>query len=82
MSGSCRTAHLHQDLGQSADSGWREYAGTHDGLDLPDDDFDYEEFTRREFGHPAKPAGLRTVWWVVAIALLVISIIALLGGRN
>ena len=75
-----RNALACRECGADHNSGWREEGHTHDGLDLPDDDFDYDEFTRREFGSPAKPAGMRTLWWIVALALLVISIIALLGG--
>jgi hypothetical protein len=57
-------------------SGWREDADTFGGLDLPDDDFDYEEFTRREFGGDGvKPEGISWIWWVAAVVLLA----ALLG---
>ncbi len=71
-----------RECGADHNSGWREDAETYNGIDLPDDEFDYDEFTRREFGQSAKSAGMRTLWWIVAIALLVISIIALLGGQN
>ena len=72
-----------RECGADHNSGWREDAGAYDGLDLPEEEFDYEKFTRREFGHPAKPAGMRTIWWIVAIVLLVGSIIALFtrGGN-
>jgi hypothetical protein len=43
----------------------------YDGLDLPDDDFDYDEFVAREFGHmPHKKTGVKWYWWVVALAVL------------
>jgi len=45
-------------------SGWREDADTHDGVDLSEDDFNYDEFIKQEFGSQAKPAGLETVWWM------------------
>ena len=60
--------------GADHNSGWRTDADTHDALDLPDDDFDYDEFARREFGSALKPAGIRTIWWITAIILLVLSI--------
>jgi hypothetical protein len=44
------------ECGADHSSGWREEAGNYDGVDLPDE-FDYEEFTRREFGSSLKPAG-------------------------
>jgi hypothetical protein len=41
-------------------------------LDLPDEDFDYEAFVRSEFGcGKVKPRGLRWIWWVTALVLLV-----------
>ena len=50
-------------------------ADVHDGIDLPgNDDFDYEEFTRREFGSALKPPGIKTIWWITAIILLALSI--------
>jgi hypothetical protein len=55
-------------------SGWRPDADLHDGLDLPDERFDYDDFVRRELGSGAKPAGIRTIWWITAIVLLAISI--------
>lgn len=46
-----------------------------DGLDLPDDDFDYDEFVAREFGKaPHRVLGLKWYWWVLAVALLVAMI--------
>ena len=46
---------------------------TSDGLDLPDDDFDYEDFVANEFGKgPAhKQLGLAWYWWATAVLLLV-----------
>jgi hypothetical protein len=61
--------------GADHNSGWRMDADTHDALDLPDDDFDYDEFTRREFGSGLKPAGIRTIWWITAIILLALSVV-------
>jgi uncharacterized membrane protein YvbJ len=61
--------------GADHNSGWRIDADTQDALDLPDDDFDYDEFVHREFGSRAKPAGIKTIWWITAIILLVLSIV-------
>ena len=45
-----------------------------DGLDLPDEDFDYDEFVAREFGRaPHRRLGVKWYWWllgVLAIAAL------------
>ncbi|MEZ5276126.1 MAG: zinc ribbon domain-containing protein [Opitutaceae bacterium] len=41
-------------------------------VDLPDDDaFDYDAFVEREFGGGARPPGIRTIWWVTAIVLII-----------
>jgi len=41
------------------------------GLDLPDDDFDYEGFVKREFGSGVRPKGIKTIWWVTALILMI-----------
>ena len=60
--------------GADHNSGWRADADAHDALDLPDDDFDYDEFVRREFSPGAKPAGIKAVWWITAIILLALCL--------
>lgn len=62
-------------------SGWNEDADTTGGLDLPDDNFDYEEFTRREFGGDGfKPSGIHWLWWVAALLVLAAFLTAALRG--
>ena len=68
------------ECGADEKSGWREDAGTYDGLDLPEE-FDYDEFTRKEFGRSAKPAGISVVWWVTAIVVLALTILYFFVGR-
>lgn len=60
--------------GADENTGWGEDAqqATVADLGLPDEDFDYDQFTKREFGKTsAKPEGLRWVWWLAGIALLI-----------
>ena len=57
------------ECGADYSSGWREDAEAYDAVDLPDDDFNYEEFVRQEFGSSQKPA-IKTVWWITAILLI------------
>jgi hypothetical protein len=39
-------------------------------LDLPDEEFDYNDYVKREFGKPeVVPRGLHWFWWVVAIVM-------------
>jgi hypothetical protein len=55
-------------------SGWKEDAGTHDGLDLPDKDFNYDEFVRDEFGGPSKFTARKAAWWIAAAILLLAAL--------
>lgn len=62
------------ECGADHNSGWRQDADIYDGLDLPEEDFDHDEFVRREFGSSLKPAGVKTIWWITAILILVASV--------
>jgi hypothetical protein len=53
-------------------SGWGEDAGDYQAVEIPDGDFDYDEFVKQEFGTPVKPSGIKTVWWITAIALILV----------
>ncbi len=56
---------------QTAKKSW-EQDGSADGLGLPDDDFNYEDFIAREFGKaPHRKTGLKWYWWALAVALLI-----------
>jgi hypothetical protein len=61
-------------------SGWNEEASGADGLDLPDDNFDYEKFTAEEFGTPRKLRGKERFWKVTAVVILVLMLIAFLAN--
>ncbi len=62
------------ECGADHNSGWREEADRYDSAGLPEEDFDYQEFVRREFGTSPKPATIKTVWWVTAILVLAVLI--------
>jgi hypothetical protein len=50
-----------------------------DGLNLSDDDFDYEDFIAREFGNAThRKTGLKWYWWALALAILVGMIVGLI----
>ena len=58
------------ECGADESTGWSETA-REDGLDLPDENFDYEEFAKREFdGVSATPQGLPWFWWLLAVLLI------------
>src|SRR5438552_6003416 len=65
------------ECGADHNSGWREDADTYDAVDLPDEDFNYDEFVKREFGSFPKTAAIKPVWWITAI-LLIVAFIGLL----
>lgn len=57
------------ECGADHQSGWREDA--QDRLDLPEADFDYDDFVEREFGSGSKRNRLHPVWWITALVLLI-----------
>ncbi|MCW0220155.1 MAG: hypothetical protein OJI67_17655 [Prosthecobacter sp.] len=72
------------DCGACAKSGWKGNSEVYDGLDLPDEDFDYDEFVEREFGSKklVKPVSREIFWrWVAAIVLGVMVLGYLLSAR-
>jgi hypothetical protein len=40
-------------------------------VDLPEHDFNYDDFVKQEFASQAKLARLKTIWWIVGIGLIV-----------
>lgn len=69
-----RKARACPECGACDETGWSERA-RYDGLDLPDDSFDYDEFTRREFGEARRSPPRR---WLIPVAAGLL-ILALLG---
>ena len=63
------------ECGADHNSGWREDAETYDAVDLPDADFDYDDFKEREFGLRVKPSGMKSVWWITSIMVLAFLIV-------
>jgi hypothetical protein len=63
------------ECGADHSSGWREDADAYDALDLPDEDFNSEKFVQEEFGSALKAAGVKTVWWISTIVLIVALIV-------
>jgi hypothetical protein len=52
-----------------------------DGLDLPDEDFDYDDFVAREFGRaPHRKTGVKWYWWLLGVAALAAMVAGLLSG--
>ena len=57
------------ECGADHNSGWRQDADTTGGLDLPEEEFNYDEFVKEEFG-AGSPRGIKPLWWIVAVVLL------------
>ena len=58
--------------GADHETGWKDDAdATGADLGLPDEHFDYDDYVRREFGRELKPAGIKPLWWITAIVLVV-----------
>ena len=62
------------ECGADYNSGLREDADIYDAVDLPDEDFNYDEFVRQEFGPSPKPAAIKTIWWITALLVIVVFI--------
>jgi uncharacterized membrane protein YvbJ len=63
------------ECGADHNSGWREDADPYDAVDLPEEDFNYDDFIRKEFGRTPKPGGIKMVWWIAAIVLVIVFIV-------
>lgn len=63
------------ECGADEETGWSERARAQE-LGLPDDEFDYDEFVKNEFGDgqrgpKMRPHGVAPLWWIVAIVLVI-----------
>ncbi len=62
------------ECGADEQTGWSEAARV-DGLDLPDENFDYEDYVKREFGGPsAVPRGIHWFWWAVGLVVAAVLV--------
>src|SRR5436190_24163001 len=53
-------------------SGWKESSSVSADLGLPDEDFDYVEFVKNEFGTGVVARGIKPIWWITAMVLLAV----------
>jgi len=60
--------------GADETTGWSDSAHA-DNLGIPDDDFDYQEFVKDEFGGRTKPRDLHWLWWLTALGLVALFLI-------
>ena len=58
------------ECGSDEQTGWSDVAAT-EGLDLPEENFDYQDFVEREFGGKSPvPRGIHWGWWLTPVLLL------------
>lgn len=56
--------------GSDENTGWSDEAHA-SGLDLPDEEFDYDKFVEKEFGKKkSSPSDLPWFWWLIAVLVL------------
>ncbi|MCD6025096.1 MAG: hypothetical protein K0Q91_2012 [Fibrobacteria bacterium] len=60
------------ECGADWETGWRDIGYAGGGSADPEDEFNYAEAFDKEFGSSAKPRGVKPLWWITGIALLVI----------
>ncbi len=72
-----RTASACDCCGACERSGWQPDAEIYDGLDLPEEDFDYDAFIAKEFGSETKRS-MKSVWWWVALVLILVFVLGFL----
>jgi uncharacterized membrane protein YvbJ len=66
------------ECGSDEETGWSQ-AAVASGLDLPEEEFDYNDFVKREFEEKTpKPRGVAWFWWVVAVIVFALLLIMLL----
>jgi uncharacterized membrane protein YvbJ len=64
-----RNAKACPECGSDETTGWSERASA-DNLNLPDDEFDYDEFMKEEFSPGrAKPRGISWLCWMTGLLL-------------
>jgi uncharacterized membrane protein YvbJ len=67
--------------GSCEETGWSEKAQA-DHLDLPDEEFDYEDYLQREFAPEGRlPRGIHWFWWLMAIILIILFVGFFMGLR-
>jgi len=75
-----RRAKACPECGSDESTGWSEDAHAQ-SLDLPDENFDYDEFVQREFGGKPRRSRRQIFWWVIAVILLILSVLYFLPWR-
>ena len=72
------------DCGADHETGWNEEATRYDGLDIPDEDFNYDEYVKREYPDKSKRSKNLDWKWILGIiagfGVIVVSVLLLVRG--
>ena len=67
------------ECGADDTAGWDEDQARYDGLDLPEDEFDYDKYLYKEFGNAGKLTKKRRPWLgIISLTLVLIALIFVL----
>jgi hypothetical protein len=69
------------ECGADHNSGWKEDADVYDSVDLPDEEFNYDDFVQKEFGPRSLPAGFSPFAWLVVVVIIVSLVLMAISGR-
>lgn len=73
-----RNARACPECGSDEETGWSEEA-EHGKLDLPEENFDYDDFVKKEFSSKsAVPRGIKWYWWLVAVLIIIAFVVMLI----
>lgn len=76
-----RNARACPECGSDDKTGWSDDASS-SHLDLPEENFNYQEYVKREFGGAnPRPRGISWLWWLTAILLLAAGFYMWFGRR-
>lgn len=68
------------ECGSDERTGWSDESSV-GGLDLPDEEFDYDSFVENEFGgSKPKPKNISWLWWIVGVGLIIGFTVLFLRG--
>ena len=70
-----RNARACPECGADEKSGWKPDAHIQDGLDLPDQEFNYQDFVREEFGGSSEKSRKQILLAAVAAIMLIIFLL-------
>lgn len=64
------------ECGADENSGWKPDALASDGLDLPESEFNYDEFVAEEFGNGKGRPQVQLLWVLAAVALFIALVVS------